>query len=365
MIRFRSACPGPSHHRAAAHRRSPRSASSRRVRPSGRPTTTRSRERARRPHRRRGSSPGGHPPGRGRRRASSGSTTSPRRYGFWNGLTSMASPEAWAEKRVRRARPGTRTRRCCCRRRWAGPTRSASVTSRISSIGNRLSKSRREHRHHVSGDVPVDHQLPGVGAAVEAVERDRDVAQLRQRDRATVVQVATHPGPDGRRDRRDRGLRTPPGGGDSRSAVGSPRSRSAAGVGCTSPKPSGRSGSGLAPTRHPPAGPVVAGPPPGGRVAVPPGDFFFFYQPGGCGYPRAPVPLLEVASPTGGPEPGGPGWRLPAQPVSTAEAVATAQTSSTTVHLRHRPAPHHYRRVTAGRRPWGGSGWRRRRTRPG
>jgi hypothetical protein len=45
-------------------------------------------------------------------------------------------------------------------------------------------------------------------------------------------------------------LNRPPAGGGSQSTVGSRRSRSAAGVGSTSPNPSGRNGSGLAPTRQ-------------------------------------------------------------------------------------------------------------------
>ena len=67
----------------------------------------------------------------------------------------------------------------------------------------------------------------------------------------------------------------PPGGGGSRSTVGSRRVRSAAGVGSTCPNPSGRNGSGLAPTRQAPGGLVVGGSAPGGRVVELPS--------GGCG----------------------------------------------------------------------------------
>jgi hypothetical protein len=147
-----------------------------------------------------------------------------------------------------------------------------------------------EHRDDVGGDPPVDDQLAGVGPAVEAAEADRDIAQVPRATGQPGFQVspirARIAGLIGTTVER----KIPLGGGGSRSTVGSRRSRSGAGVGSTLPNPSGRRGSGFAPTRQIGAGTVVEGRP-GGREV------------GGCGEPPAPVPLLEVASPTGDPRP--------------------------------------------------------------
>src|SRR4029450_6146351 len=108
--------------------------------------------------------------------------------------------------------------------------------------------------------------------------------------------------------------------------VGSRRSRSAAGVASTLPNPSGRNGSGRGPTRQVPvdggAGTDVAV---GGVVELPAGGS----PSGGCGEPWATALLLEVASPTGGPDDGGLGCELPAQAVSRVKASSTAPTTRT------------------------------------
>ena len=107
-----------------------------------------------------------------------------------------------------------------------------------------------EDRDELVGDPLVDHQLPGVGSTVEALEADGDIAQVGQRHRARRVPGCAHASADRRADRADGGLEAVLGWWGSRSMVGSRRLRSAAGVGRTWPKPSGRSGSGVAPTRQ-------------------------------------------------------------------------------------------------------------------
>ena len=83
-------------------------------------------------------------------------------------------------------------------------------------------------------------------------------------------------------------------------------------------------------------------------------------EPGGLWTAPSTGPGPGLASPTGGPDDGGSGCGLPAHAV-TRQAV-TAAHSSRTNPTRNRMK---VQELTSGRRPGGGSGWRRRRSRPG